>query len=59
MDTYDPAKPGTVLTIRVPSGAVSAYTAVWGVYADALVNENRTAYGYVHKAIVITDTPAP
>jgi hypothetical protein len=48
---------GAMLTIRVPSGAVSAYTSAWGVSADTAANGNTGKYGSSHKWIVITDTP--
>jgi hypothetical protein len=51
---------GGTLTIRVPSGAVSAYTAAtppgWDVNADMPANEHPGKYGSGHKRIVITDT---
>jgi hypothetical protein len=46
------------LEIVVPTGAVSAYTSAWGV--DAVTEAGNTSiYGMAHKAITITDTPAP
>jgi hypothetical protein len=47
---------GTPLTIHVPSGTVSDYTAAWGVPVS--VPAGSSAYGSSdHKAITITDVP--
>jgi hypothetical protein len=43
------------LTIKVPSGAKSVYTAA--DWVDAVANGNSGKYGTMHKAVVITDTP--
>jgi hypothetical protein len=52
----------TTLTITVPPGSVSAYTAApasggWGVSADTAYNGNTAVYGHSHKRIVISATP--
>jgi hypothetical protein len=44
---------GTI-TVRVPTGAVSAYTSAWGVDAETPAG-NDYVYGYSHKAVLITD----
>jgi hypothetical protein len=44
---------GTI-TVRVPAGAVSAYTSAWGVDAETPANSN-SKYGGSHKAVIITD----
>jgi hypothetical protein len=45
---------GTI-TVRVPAGAVSAYTSAWGVSASTAANGNTSKYGNEHKAVIITD----
>ncbi|MDR1127453.1 MAG: bacterial Ig-like domain-containing protein [Treponema sp.] len=42
------------ITVRVPAGAVSAYTSTWGVSASTSANGNYV-YGTDHKAVLITD----
>jgi hypothetical protein len=60
-NTYDSGSPTAVLTIHVPSGAVSAYTSSvapgWGVIQDTEADWNTGKYGVGHKAITITDVP--
>jgi hypothetical protein len=46
-----------LITIRVPAGAVAAYTSGWDVTADTAVNGETTVYGSGHNRIVITDAP--
>jgi hypothetical protein len=43
------------ITVRVPSGAVSAYTTAWYVNADTPANGNPGVYGTNHKAVLISD----
>jgi hypothetical protein len=43
------------ITIRVPTGVVSAYTSAWGVDANTAHNGNTSVYGNYHKAVLITD----
>jgi hypothetical protein len=43
------------ITVRVPAGAVSAYTAAWGVDANTPAGGNTSTYGSNHKAVFITD----
>jgi hypothetical protein len=47
---------GTI-TVRVPAGAVSAYTSAWGVNesTSAVNGYDSTPYGSYHKAVIITD----
>jgi hypothetical protein len=54
-DTNNRAGAGTTLYIRVPSGAVNAYTTGWNVSADTAAGGNMIVYGIDHKRIVITD----
>jgi hypothetical protein len=54
-NTYNSNNAGATLTIRVPSGKVSAYTSGWGVSADTEANGSTNKYGSNHKRIVITD----
>jgi hypothetical protein len=43
------------ITVRVPAGAVSAYTSTWGVDANTPAGGNISVYGSSHKAVFITD----
>ncbi|MDR1127602.1 MAG: leucine-rich repeat domain-containing protein [Treponema sp.] len=43
------------ITVKVPTGAVSAYTSAWGVDAETPKDGNTDAYGFNHKAVIITD----
>jgi hypothetical protein len=45
------------ITIRVPAGAVSAYTSAWGVNerTSAYGSTSNSKYGSSHKAVLITD----
>jgi hypothetical protein len=47
--------PGTLLSIHVGSGNISAYTAKWGVDATTTVGGNTGKYGDDHKAIEIVN----
>ena len=44
---------GTI-TVSVPTGAVPAYTAAWGVDANTPADGNTSVYGPNHKAVLIT-----
>jgi hypothetical protein len=51
---YATASSDTII-VRVPTGAVSAYTSAWGVSADTAAGGNTSTYGSNHKAVIITD----
>jgi hypothetical protein len=44
-----------IITISVPTGAVSVYTSAWGVDAETPAGGNTDVYGDYHKAVLITD----
>jgi hypothetical protein len=53
-DVFRDTRGGT-LYIRVPAGAVTAYTSQWGVAADTAASGKSGVYGSGHSRIIITD----
>jgi hypothetical protein len=55
VSTFDSNNPASILSIQVPSGAVSTYNA--DGWNNAGASGNQAKYGVYHKEILITVTP--